>query len=85
MGWIVGECKVGGVNASDFRQAVHYANIAGAYEAYIFYEGALSKEVSDSINAGGHLYLGMNRWEKPVKKRLLFVGYENNRLIRKNF
>jgi len=85
MGWIIGECKVGGVSVADFRQAVHYANIAGAYEAYMFYGEILSREVLDSIDAGGHLYLGMNKWGKTVKKRLLFVEYKDNRLIKKSF
>ena len=84
LGWVVGECKVGGVNSADFRQAIHYANIAGAYEAYMFYEGILSREVLESIDAGGHLYIGTNRWGRTVKKRLLFVEYEDNRLVKKN-
>lgn len=85
MGWIVGECKVGRPNASDFRQAVHYANVTGAYEAYMFYEGTLSREVLDSINTGGHLYSGTNKWGRTVKKRLLFVEHEDDRLIKKIF
>lgn len=79
MGWLIGECKVGKVNVADFRQAVYYANISQAYEAYLFYSGVFSKEVTGSIKVGGHLYLGANRWGKPVKKRLIFIQYNGVR------
>jgi len=85
LGWIISECKVGKVNVADFRQALHYANIAEAYNAYLFYFGELSREVLEAINKGGHLYTGTNKWGRTVKKRLIFVKYENNRFIKKSF
>jgi hypothetical protein len=85
MGWLIGECKVGKVDAADFRQALHYASISQAYEAYLFFTGVLSKEVTDSVKVGGHLYLGTNRWGKPVRKRLIFVKYDGVRFIKSIF
>lgn len=82
LGWIIGECKIGGVTVADFRQAVHYANIAEAYEGYLFYEGQLSREVLDSLHGGGHLYRGTNKWGKPVMKKLIFVKYEDKKFIK---
>lgn len=82
LGWLIGECKVGKVNTSDFRQAVYYANISRAYESYLFYRGLLSKEVEDSIRTGGHLYQGINRWGKPVRKRLIIVKHDGVRFIK---
>ena len=85
LGWIISECKVGRVNAADFRQAIHYANVAEAYIAYLFYFGELSKEVLEAIRTGGHIYTGMNKWGRTVKKRLIFVKSENNRFVKKSF
>lgn len=80
--WVIGECKADRVNVADFRQAVHYANVAGAYEGYLFYEGDLSREVIDSIKAGGHLYRGTNKWGKAVMKQLIFVKYEDEKFAK---
>jgi len=85
LGWIISECKVGKVNAADFRQAIHYANVAEAYIAYLFYCGGLSQEVLEAIRTGGHLYTGTNKWGRTVKKRLIFVKYENNRFVKESF
>jgi len=79
LGWIIGECKVSSLSSTDLRQAVYYANVAEAHEAYLFYKGSLSKEVRDLIKTGGHRYLGTNRWGKPVRKRLTIKIYENGR------
>ena len=73
--WVVGECKVNGVSAGELGQAVRYANASRAYEAYLFYQGELSRETIEAIKAGGHLYDGTNRWGKIVKKRIVFVKY----------
>lgn len=80
--WIIGECKADRVNAADFRQAIHYANVAGAYEGYLFYDGHLSREVIDSIKAGGHLYTGTNKWGKAVRKQLIFVKWEDEKFVK---
>lgn len=82
LGWIIGECKFSSLSSADLRQAVYYANVAEAYEAYLFYEGSLSKEVSDLIKAGGHIYLGINKWGRSVKKRLMIRIYENDRFTK---
>lgn len=82
LGWIIGECKYSSLSSGDLRQAVYYANVAEAYEAYLFYGGTLSKEVRDLIKAGGHIYLGSNKWGKLVKKRLLIKVYENDRFTK---
>jgi len=82
LGWIIGECKYSSLSSGDLRQAVYYANIAEAYEAYLFYGGTLSKEIRDLIKAGGHIYLGSNKWGKLVKKRLLIKVYENGRFTK---
>ena len=82
LGWIIGECKFSSLSSADLRQAVYYANVAEAYEAYLFYGGTLSKEVRDLIKAGGHSYLGINKWGKPVRKRLMIKVYENDRFTK---
>jgi hypothetical protein len=82
LGWLIGECKVGKVNTSDLRQAVYYANTSKAYESYLFYNGILSKEVEDLIKTGGHLYQGINKWGKTVKKRLIIVKHDGNRFVK---
>lgn len=82
MGWVIGECKADKVNAADFRQAVHYANVSGAYEGYLFFGGDLSREVMDSIKAGGHLYGGTNKWGKAVTKQLIFIKYEDEKFVK---
>lgn len=82
LGWIIGECKVSSLSSADLRQAVYYANIAEAYEAYLFHEGSLSREVRDLIKTGGHLYLGINKWGRPVRKRLMIKIYENGRFAK---
>ena len=82
MGWIIGECKVNKVNVADFRQAVSYANVSHAYEAYLFYFGNLSNQVIKLIKAGGHLYQGTNKWGKIVTKRLIFVKYDGVRFAK---
>ena len=82
LGWIIGECKVSSLSSTDLRQAVYYANQAEAYEAYLFYEGSLSKEVRDLIKTGGHSYLGTNKWGKSVRKRLMIKIYENGRFTK---
>jgi len=82
LGWIIGECKYSSLGSGDLRQAVYYANIAEAYEAYLFYGGTLSKEIRDLIKAGGHIYMGSNKWGKLVKKRLLIKVYENGRFTK---
>ena len=82
LGWIIGECKFSSLSVVDLRQAVYNANVAEAYEAYLFYGGTLSKEVRDLIKAGGHLYMGTNKWRKPVRKRLMIKIYENGRFTK---
>ena len=82
LGWIIGECKFSSLSSADLRQAVYYANVAEAYEAYLFYGGTLSKEVRDLIKAGGHLYMGTNKWQKSVRKRLMIKIYENGRFTK---
>lgn len=81
-GWIIGECKFSSLSSADLRQAVYYANVAEAYEAYLFYGGSLSREVGDLIKAGGHSYMGINKWGRPVKKRLMIKIYENGRFTK---
>ena len=85
LGWIISECKAGKVNMADFRQTIHYATVAGAYVAYLFYHDDISQEVLEAINTGGHLYDGTNKWGRTVKKRLIFVRYKNNRFIKTSF
>ena len=85
LGWIIGECKVSSLSSADLRQAVYYANVAEAYEAYLFYEGTLSKEVRDLVKAGGHSCLGINKWGKTVRKRLMIKIYENRRFSKTLF
>lgn len=81
--WIIGECKVSGLSASDLRQTAYNSGIAEAYESYLFYEGTLSQEVKALIESGsGLLYFGTNKWGKPVRKRLILVLYENGRFVR---
>ncbi|MFQ6116293.1 MAG: hypothetical protein ACE5NG_19725 [bacterium] len=74
--WMIGECKSDKVSIGDFGQAIRYANRAEAYEAYLFYDGYLSRDVKTSIRSGGHLYSGINRWGKPVQKMLILMKYE---------
>lgn len=81
-GWIIGECKVSSLSVADLRQGVYYAYVAEAYEAYLFHEGSLSKEVRDLIKTGGHLYVGINKWGRDVKKRLAIKTYENGRFTK---
>lgn len=82
LSWIIGECKVSPLSSADLRQAVYYASVSEAYEAYLFHEGSLSREVFDLIKAGGHSYMGINKWGSLVRKRLMIKIYENSRFTK---
>jgi len=83
--WIIGECKVGRITRGYFRQAKDYADTACSYEAYLFYDNDLSTEVIKAIENGGHIYNGTNRWGKPVRKKIEFVKYSNNKFTKQNY
>lgn len=80
--WIIGECKASNVTSAALRQAKYYAEATHAYEGYVFYGGKLTKEVKEAVISGGHIYQGTNRWGKSVKKRLIFIKYENKQFTR---
>lgn len=75
LGWIIAECKIGVVSMSDLRQALYYAQVAKAYEAYLFYDGELTRDATQVLRQGNNKFTAMNIRGKEVEKRLIFVKY----------
>lgn len=83
--WLIGECKVGSVGVGDFRQAIHYANVANAYEGFLFFEGLIATDVKQLINRGEHRFLGTNARGRIASRRLRVVEYRHSRLAELTF
>jgi len=77
--YVLGEAKTKKVEMSDFRQCMNYMNVAHPYEGYLFYCGKITEEVKRNILADNHKYLGLNKWGKPVTKRVKLLAFKRNR------
>lgn len=77
--YVLGEAKTSKVEMRDFRQCMNYMNVAHPYEGYLFYYGKITQEVKRNILADNHIYLGLNKWGKPVTKRVNLLALKRNR------
>jgi len=79
--WIVAECKVGKVSVRDLRQALNYANLTRAYQAYLVFSGKLSKEVEANLENLGHTFVGTSKWGRDVERKLQIIEAEGPRFV----
>jgi len=76
LGWVIGECKSDKlVNSRDLVVAKNYAEVASAYEGYLFFYGRLTSEAITKIKNGEHMFKGSNEYGDRVNKRLLLMEY----------
>jgi hypothetical protein len=82
LAWITTEVKVKEVDMTDFREAMFFAEKTHAYNAFLLYDGHVTKDVARLIKKGGHSFQGVTKWGNPSKKFLSLLRHCDGRFVR---
>ena len=82
LAWITAEVKVNEVNMTDFREALFFAEKTHSYDAFLLYDGRVTKDVARLVKKGGHSLQGVTKWGNPSRKFLSFLRHQDGRFVR---